>query len=166
EAAAIWRKMHGDTASQNLLQNAGFATKPADKGFDWRLPGLRDVAQTIGPPGTLRLRFDGKQAMDIVPVSQLAVLSEGAYTLSWNSSSDTFRPAEGLRFLVRDFDSGQVIVEGNDLKSGDWTRDALTFRIAREVRAVWVELRCTRRPGALRVEGEVCLRELGLRRTS
>lgn len=168
-AITLWRRLQiADLAPKpdatNLLVNPGFSTAPSGQCFDWRVPPQIDVAANFDPAGIAHFALAGRQQMDIVLIEQIIPVDAGAlYDFSWSARLDAVGARAGLAWEVAD-STGNVIAHSPALDSPEWQSASLRFTAPPRSLSCTLRLRYRRPEGFTRIEGDLSLKDLKLRR--
>jgi hypothetical protein len=153
----------GSTA-KNVLYDALFDATPLQRGFDWRLISSPDAkVRAGGYRGEIDLTLTGKQPEECDILSQIAELENGSawrFSLEHRAAGDS---DPGLTWEIADLETGAELARLPLKESDDWSPQAVQFD-GRKTRFIRVALRYARRPGTVRYEGRVLIRQLRLQR--
>jgi hypothetical protein len=174
QALALWNTL----ARRNLIEfapidpargpvNPAFLTPPTGAGFDWRLAPAPGIEPSLDRPG-LRLNFTGDQPEAWEPLWQYAALEPAAtYRLAFQYATTAIPPNSGLRWRILDLTAQpSVLAQSECLSHQDWTIESVLFRTPPALRLARLDLSYRRRPGTVRIEGSVRLRNVTLERVN
>jgi hypothetical protein len=151
---------------EQLVANSDFATPPASRGFDWRLPSVDGVsASREGDSHGLRITFSGREPEDCeVLVQMVPVRTEMRYELKFVYRTRGIASGQGLGWRIAcasgDAGAGPVVGEVPGGASEEDTEGRLMFETPAGCRMVRLALRYRRSPGTTRMEGFLILRKV------
>jgi hypothetical protein len=139
-AASAWTqylgRRAGDYRTANYLFNGDFEAEPVASPFDWSVAdraGVVEVARdcTSAAPGrcSLRIRFAGKQNLDLAAASQLTAVRPGWYHFHALIRTEHLTTDQGLRFRVADAEAPSRL----DITFGNFTGDHAWFAVDRDL---------------------------------
>jgi hypothetical protein len=175
QAIAVWNGLSGarripygplspDSAG---VTNSAFPSTPTSQGFDWRVPDIAGVnAVREDATGGIRLIFSGRQPEFCTPLSQFIPVRENAhYEMEYLYNTSGIADGSGLSWNIEYTDVRQTAdtTAGiiSDEKGG--TR-VLPFDTPPGCHLARLSLAYRRAPGTTRIEGNIVLRHVRLRR--
>jgi len=149
------------------VTNSGFSSTPTSQGFDWRVPDIGGVnVVREDASGGIRLIFSGRQPESCTLLSQFIPVRENAHYemenlyntsgiadrsgLSWNIEYTDVRRSTNTTAEIPSVEKGNALVLPFDTPTG--------CHLAR------LSLAYQRAPGTTRIEGNIVLRQVRLRR--
>jgi hypothetical protein len=175
QAIAVWNGLSGArripygplSPDDAGVTNGAFSSTPTSQGFDWRVPETTGVnAVREDATGGIRLIFSGRQPESCAPLSQYILVRENAHYeleylyktsgiadgsgLSWNIEyTDVRQTTNTTARIVSDEKGGTLVLPFDTPPGCHLARLSLTYR---------------RAPGTTRIEGNIVLRHVRLRR--
>jgi len=148
--------------SKNLIYNAGLAVSPLQRGFDWRMISNPEVAVAPdGNPGEIRMELSGNQPEETEVLSQVVALDDGtSYRFSFVERTSSHSDP-GLTWQIEDMETGRELARLPIAESDDWAGQAVQLK-APQTPFIRLVLKYQRRPGTVRFEGQVLIRQLQL----
>lgn len=145
--------------------NAGFATSPTSRGFDWRLPmppGVTAAAEE-GRRAGLRLTFSGEQRETCEVLIQLIpVRPRTRYQFAFIYRTTEIAPETGLTWKVLDAQPDLLLAQSGSLSSESETGGTIAFETPDGCRMLKVALTYLRSSGTTRIAGAIVLRRAAL----
>ena len=157
-------------AGGNVITNGDFRIKPAEHGFDWRIPRIDGVFVTVaaaseGSPsaGGASLEMSGNEPEECLLMAQIVPVAPGRrYHLDYEYRGAAAEDDSGLRWEIDTLDSPSVAIHSDDLKmTGDWSTGRLNFNPG-AAHAARLTLRYKRALGTVRYQGTVALRKVAI----
>jgi tetratricopeptide (TPR) repeat protein len=141
-------------ADQTAVNNGEFAWEPVEHGFDWRIPTVAGVTCVrAGPPGGMRIVFDGREAERCQVLEQLVpVIAQTHYRLQIRYRTEAIQPGAGPRWHILD------AVTRHEISSDATVR----FLTPAGVRLAVLALVYERVPGTARIAGTLQIEHVTL----
>ncbi len=174
QAVSLWNTFVGrtapgrpllDPAASIAISNGEFAWEPLAHGFDWRvLPVERVFCTRLGPPGGMRIVFDGHQAERCQMLEQVVpVVADTRYCLQVRYRTDEIPPGAGPRWRIFDAITRQEIPTDAVLLSSPVDAGAVVrFTTPPGTRLALLALAYERVAGTVRIAGTLHLERVTL----
>ncbi len=148
--------------AKNLVYNAGFGVSPLQRGFDWKVISSPEVSVAAdGKPGEIGITLSGNQPEEAEILSQVIAL-DGSASYRLSLAGRTLSHADpGLTWQLEDVETRREAARVAMAESADWADLSVEFKTP-GTRFLRLVLRYERRPGTVRYEGRVLIRQLQL----
>jgi hypothetical protein len=149
------------------VTNGAFSSTPTSQGFDWRAPDVGGVsAVREDATGGIRLIFSGRQPESCAPLSQFIPVRESAhYEVEYLYNTSGISDGSGLSWNIEYTDVKQTANTTAAITSAEkGSTRVLSFDTPPGCHLVRLSLAYRRAPGTTRIEGNIVLRRVRLRR--
>jgi len=147
---------------KNLVYNAALDASPLQRGFDWRVISNSEVAVAPdGNPGEIGMVLSGNQPEETEVLSQVVAL-DGSASYRFSLMERTLSHSDpGLTWQIEDVETRRELARLPIGESDDWAGQAVQLK-APQAPFIRLVLKYQRRPGTVRYEGQVLIRQLQL----
>jgi tetratricopeptide (TPR) repeat protein len=150
--------------STDAVTNGSFGKPPLSHGFDWRLLTVEGVSSFLDVhPNALGFEFSGDEPDSFLLLDQtVPVKAQRDYRLTVDYETSGIEPGSGLAWRVTDPRTGGVLARTASLSAEREGQAYACFAAPERAAFVSLALSYQRRPGTVRVEGKLALKQVRL----